>query len=51
MCLLGSAEELCCETQPLTAGPLVDGPALPGKPEANTQFQTVLVYSHGGTVV
>lgn len=40
VCLPGSAEELCYETQPLTAGPLVDGPALPGNPETNTQGHT-----------
>lgn len=33
VCLPGSAEGLCYEIQPLTAGLLGDGPALPGNPE------------------
>ena len=36
VCLLGSAGELCYETRPLTAGLLVDGPALPGNPETES---------------
>lgn len=36
VCLLGSAEELCYETQSLKAELLVDGPALPDKPDTNT---------------
>lgn len=33
VCLPGSAEGLCYEIQPQTAGLLGDGPALPGNPE------------------
>lgn len=61
VCLLGSAEELCYETQSLKAELLVDGPALPDKPDTNTHkkkthshtmfFYLFVVYRHKGAAV
>lgn len=56
MCLLGSAEELCYETRPPTAGLPVVGPALPGNPETNTHTHDsthsgLFVYCYVGAAV
>ena len=45
MCLPGSAEEPCYETQPQTAGLLGDGPALPGNPEANKHTHALCLFN------
>lgn len=41
VCLPGSAEDFCFETQPLTAGPLAGGPAPPGNPETQMRGKSL----------